>query len=74
MGGLGLCNPSSIADFEFEASVSIASPLIQEIIQQHTKFSATILGDQRQAKVDVLSSWHQQQASRLSELIHVFAS
>ena len=33
MGGLGLCDPSSIADFEFEASVSITSPLIQEIIQ-----------------------------------------
>ena len=25
MGGLGLCDPSSIADFEFEASVSITS-------------------------------------------------
>ena len=69
MGGHGLCDPSSIADFEFEASVSIASPLIQEIIQQRTKFSAAVLGDQRQAKVDVVSSWHQQQASCLSELM-----
>ena len=69
MGGLGLCDPSSIADFEFEASVSITSPLIQEIIQQRTKFSAAVLGDQRQAKVDVVSSRHQRQASCLSELI-----
>ena len=72
MGGLGLYDPSSVADFEFEpfeTSVSIALPLIQEIIQQCTKFSAAILGDHRQAKVDVLSSRHQQQASRLSELM-----
>ena len=69
MGGLGLCDPSSIADFEFEASVSITSPLIQEIIQQHTKFSAAVLGDQHQAKVDVVSSRHQWQASCLSELM-----
>ena len=47
MGGLGLCDPSNIADFEFEASVSITSPLVQEIIQQRTKFSAAILGDLR---------------------------
>ena len=69
MGGLGLCDPSGIADFEFEASVSITSPLIQEIIQQCTKFSAAVLGDQRQAKVDVVSSRHQRQASCLSELM-----
>ena len=69
MGGLGLCDPSSVADFEFEASVSITSPLIQEIIQQHTKFSAAVLGDQRQAKVDVVSSRHQRQASELMSLL-----
>ena len=69
MGGLGLCDPSSVADFEFEASVSITSPLIQEIIQQRKKFSAAVLGDQLQAKVDVVSSRHQQQASCLSEIM-----
>ena len=68
MGGLGLRDPSSIADL-FEASVSITSPLIQVIIQQRTKFSAAVLGDQRQAKVDVVSSRHQQQVSCLSELM-----
>ena len=69
MGGLGLCDPSGIAGFEFEASISITSPLIQESIQQRTKFSAAVLGDQRRAKVDVVSSWHRWQVSRLLELM-----
>ena len=43
--GLGLCSPSSIADFEFDASISITLPLIQ-IIQQRTEFSAAVLSDQ----------------------------
>ena len=50
-----VCNPSGIADFELNTSVSITSPLIQ-IIQQRTKFSAAVLSDQRQAKVDVVST------------------
>ena len=41
MGSIGLCNPSSIADFEFNASVSITPPLI------HANFSAAVLSDQR---------------------------
>ena len=67
-GGLGLCDPTTTADFEFNSSVLVASPLIHEIIQQCTHFSATVLSDQRQAKADVVSSRHQQQASRVSEL------
>ena len=63
-----LCDPSSTADFEFNSSVMVTSPLIHEIIHQRTYFSATVLSDQRQAKVDVVSSRHQQQASRVSEL------
>ena len=47
MGGLGLCNPSTIADFDHH------SPLIQDIIQQRMKCSAAVLSDQCQAKVDV---------------------
>ena len=58
MEDLRLCDPSSIADFEFDAYVSIISPLIHDIIQQCTKFSVEVLCDQRQAKVDVVSSWH----------------
>jgi len=69
MGDLRLCDPSSIADFEFDTYVSIISPLIHDIIQQRTKFSVEVLCDQRQAKVDVVSSWHQWQASRVSELM-----
>ena len=73
MGGLGLCDPSSIADFEFDASVSITSPLIHDIIQQRTKFSVEVLSDQRQAKVDVVSSRHRWQASRESELMSLLS-
>ena len=73
MGGLGLCDPSSIADFEFDASVSITSPLIHDIIQQRTKFSAEVLSDQHRAKVDVVSSQHQRQASRVSELMSLLS-
>ena len=68
MGGLGLCDPSTVADFEFNSSVLVTSPLIHEIIQQRTHFSATVSIEQRQAKADVVSSRHQQQASRVSEI------
>ena len=71
LGGLGLCDPSTIADFEFNSSVSVTSPLIHEIIQQCTHFSATVFRDQHQAKADVVSSRHQRQASRVSELTPV---
>jgi len=68
--GLGLCDSSTTADFEFNSSVLVTSPLIHEIIQQCTHFSATVLSDQCQAKADinVVSSRHQKQASRVSEL------
>jgi len=68
MGGLALCDPTTTADFEFNSSVLVTSPLIHEIIQQCTHFSAAVLSDQCQAKADAVSSRYQQQASRVSEL------
>ena len=34
MGGLGLTDPSAVAGFEFNASVSVTSALITQIVQQ----------------------------------------
>ena len=35
MGGLGLINPSQVATFEYEASVKVTKPLVQQIVSQH---------------------------------------
>ena len=35
MGGLGLINPSQVATFEYEASVKVRKPLVQQIVSQH---------------------------------------
>ena len=42
-------NPSTIADFEHNSSVSVTSSLIHEIIQQSMCFSATMYSAQHQA-------------------------
>ena len=68
MGGLGLCNPSTIADFEYTSSVSVTSSLIHEIIQQRMCFSATVFSAQHQAKTDVVSSRNQRWVSEVSRL------
>ena len=68
--GLGLCNASTIADFEYTSSVLITS-LIHEIIQQRMHFSTTVFSAQHQAKADVVSSRHQRQVSEVSNLKHL---
>ena len=35
MGGLGLINPSQVATFEYESSVKVTKPLVQQIVSQH---------------------------------------
>ena len=35
MGGLGLINPSQVATFEYEASVKVTKPLVQQIVSQY---------------------------------------
>ena len=34
MGGLGLINPSQVATLEYEASVKVTKPLVQQIVSQ----------------------------------------
>jgi len=65
---------SMLTYFEFNSSILVTSPLIHEIIQQCTHFSATVLSDQHQAKADVVSSRHQQQASIQSIQTYTFTS
>ena len=35
MGGFGLINPGQVATFEYEASVKVTKPLVQQIVSQH---------------------------------------
>ena len=35
MGGLGLINPSQVATFDYEASVKVTKPLVQQIVSRH---------------------------------------
>ena len=42
MGGLGLTDPSAVAGFEFNASVSVTSALITQIVQQQNNFNVTV--------------------------------
>jgi len=68
MGGLGLCDPSAVAGFEFNSSLKVASSLIQEIIEQRTHFRVTVVDSQKHAKADIISSRLQRLASKQSEL------
>jgi len=49
MGGLGLCDPSAVAGFEFNSSLKVTSSLIQEIIEQQTHFRVMVVNAQQHA-------------------------
>ena len=69
MGGIGLCNPSANANFEFDSSIQVTSALVQEIIEQQTHFRVTVVSAQRQAKANVMSLRCQRLVSKQPILI-----
>ena len=68
MGGLGLCNPSANANFEFNSSIQVTSSLTKEIIEQQTCFRMSVVSSQRQAKADIIALRHRQLVCKQSEL------
>ena len=68
MGGLGLCNPSANANFEFDSSIQVTSSLTKESIEQQTCFRMSVVSAQSQAKADVIALRHRQLVCKQSEL------
>ena len=58
LGGLGICDPKSHSDAEFDSSVKITSALVALIVQQELTFSIDTLEAQRSAKCEVVRMKH----------------
>ena len=58
LGGLGICDPKSHSDAEFDSSVKITSALVALIVQQELTFSIDTLEAQLSAKCEVVRMKH----------------
>ena len=55
LGGLGICNPQTLADSEFAASVKVTRPLVECILHQQGAYIADIIVYQHQTKAEVVA-------------------
>ena len=66
LGGLGLCNPTTLPDVKFSASKVISAPLSELIIQQSSTYSANVQEQQIKAKASAVRSHHESTMSDLA--------
>ena len=74
MGGLGILNPLSTADFQFNSSLIITAPLVSSIILSSNESISTILADISQRKADIRKDRRLQLSTLAQELYSVFPS
>ena len=66
LGGLGLCNPTTLPDVEYSASKAISAPLSELIIQKFPTYSANVQEQQIEAKASAVRSRHESTMSDLA--------
>ena len=59
LGGLGLCNPTTLPNVEYSASKAISVPLSELIIQKFPTYSANVQEQQIEAKASAVRSRHE---------------
>ena len=52
-GGLGLVNPTNMAEFEYSASTEVTAPIVQSVLSQEGVYTYETLADQLSAIADV---------------------
>ena len=68
LGGIGICNPSKTAAFEYSASQRVTKPLCQLILQQDPTYSFKTCEAQSQAKFEVHEERRKKQSADASAL------
>ena len=74
LGGLGILNPLSTADSQFNSSLIITAPLVSSIILSSNESISTILADISQRKADVRKDRRLQLSTLAQELYSIFPS
>ena len=67
LGDLGICDPQTLANSEFAASVKVTQPLVNNILYQQGTFN-TDIACQRQAKAKFVAMKRDHQSTEASKL------
>ena len=66
LGGLGICDPRTLANSEFAASAEVIQPSVNNILHQQGTFNTDIIACERQAKAEAVAMKHEHQSTEAS--------